>query len=100
MDIIRKRHAAGVVSEASGLIDEKDGMGFRLPRERAQLRCLEMPSQQDWNRHDEPPSFATNETTNQSETDLVIVNESQLLRFDIIPHFLRSERKCFSESQE
>src|ERR1035438_4522485 len=35
---------------------------LRLPRERAQLRCLEVPAQRYWNRHDEPPSFATSES--------------------------------------
>jgi hypothetical protein len=35
---------------------------LRLPRKSAQLRCLEVPAQRYWNSHDEPPSFATNES--------------------------------------
>jgi hypothetical protein len=53
---------------------------LRLPRERAQLRCREVPAQRYWNRHDEPPSFATNEL---EQPDLGIVNESQSMRHGI-----------------
>src|SRR6478752_7193587 len=35
---------------------------LRLPRKTAQLRSLEVPAQRYWNSHDEPPSFATNES--------------------------------------
>jgi hypothetical protein len=36
--------------------------GHPLPRKGAQLRRLEVPAQWYWNSHDEPPSFATNES--------------------------------------
>jgi hypothetical protein len=35
---------------------------LRLPRQSANLRRLEVPAQRHWNSHDEPPSFATNES--------------------------------------